>query len=37
MESGPGNKGAFFAVTISNDVFALDETTANTVWTYHPR
>jgi outer membrane protein assembly factor BamB len=35
LENGPGGKGAFFAVTTSNDVFALDEAKGNTVWTYH--
>ena len=33
VEKGPGGKGVFFAVTTSNDVFALDETTGATVWT----
>jgi hypothetical protein len=33
LENGPGGKGLFFAVTTSNDVFALDEMTGATVWT----
>jgi hypothetical protein len=32
LQSGPGGKGVFFAVTNNNDVFALDETTGATVW-----
>jgi hypothetical protein len=32
LANGPGGKGAFFAVTNANDVFALDETTGATVW-----
>jgi hypothetical protein len=32
LESGPSGKGVFFAVTTSNNVFALDETSGNTVW-----
>lgn len=35
MENGPDGKGAFFAVTTSNDVFALDEVNGATVWTYN--
>ncbi|HET9953664.1 MAG TPA: hypothetical protein VFQ61_04135 [Polyangiaceae bacterium] len=30
---GPGGKGAFFAATTGNDVFALDATTGATLWT----
>jgi hypothetical protein len=33
LENGPHGKGAFFAVTAGNDVFALDETTGAVVWT----
>jgi len=33
LENGPGGKGAFFAVTNTNDAFALDETTGAVVWT----
>jgi hypothetical protein len=32
LENGPGGKGVFFAVTTSNDVYALDETTGALVW-----
>jgi hypothetical protein len=32
LENGPMNKGVFFAVTLSNTVYALDETTGATVW-----
>jgi hypothetical protein len=32
LENGPGGTGAFFAVTIGNDVFALDETTGAVLW-----
>jgi hypothetical protein len=32
MENGPGNKGAFFAVTQNGNVYALDETTGATLW-----
>ncbi len=35
LESGPNNKGAFFAVTTGNDVFALDETTGAQVWKHN--
>jgi hypothetical protein len=35
LENGPGGKGAFFAVTSSNDVFALDETTGAVLWMKH--
>jgi len=35
LENGPGGKGVFFAVTTSNDVIALDETTGATVWTHN--
>ena len=35
LESGPGGKGLFFAVTSGNDVFALDETTGAIVWTHN--
>jgi len=33
MADGPGHHGAFFAVTTGNDVFALDESTGDTIWT----
>jgi hypothetical protein len=33
MDNGPGNKGAFFAATMNNDVAAYDETTGATIWT----
>jgi hypothetical protein len=32
VESGPGGKGAFYVVTESNDVYALDETSGAVVW-----
>jgi hypothetical protein len=32
LENGPGGKGAFFAVTLSDNVYALDETTGAVVW-----
>jgi hypothetical protein len=32
MADGPNGKGAFFAVTTSNMVYALDETTGATIW-----
>jgi hypothetical protein len=32
MQNGPNGKGAFFAVTTSNVVYALDETTGATIW-----
>jgi hypothetical protein len=32
-ENGPGNRGAFFAATINNDVIAFDEATGQTLWT----
>jgi hypothetical protein len=32
LENGPNNKGVFFAVTQSDVVYALDETTGATVW-----
>jgi hypothetical protein len=32
FENGPGGKGVFIAVTTSNDVIALDETTGSVVW-----
>ena len=32
MENGPGGKGAFFAVTLSDMVYALDETTGAVLW-----
>jgi hypothetical protein len=35
LENGPGGKGAFFAVTTGNDVYALDETTGGTTWMKH--
>jgi hypothetical protein len=35
MENGPGGKGAFFAVTTGNDVYALDETTGAVVWMHN--
>jgi hypothetical protein len=33
LEHGPGGNGVFFAVTVNNDVIALDETTGATIWT----
>jgi hypothetical protein len=33
LDKGPGGKGIFIAVTVNNDVFALDETDGHTVWT----
>jgi hypothetical protein len=33
LENGPGGKGVFIAVTTSNNVFALDETSGAVVWT----
>ena len=33
MQNGPNGKGAFFTVTDSNNVLALDETTGATIWT----
>ena len=33
FENGPGGKGIFIAVTIGNDVIAMDETTGAVVWT----
>jgi hypothetical protein len=33
LEQGPGGRGLIFAVTTSNDVHALDETTGAIVWT----
>ncbi|HEX4339544.1 MAG TPA: hypothetical protein VH062_26740 [Polyangiaceae bacterium] len=33
LEQGPGGKGVFYAVTTTNDVYALDETTGAVVWT----
>ncbi|HMC94289.1 MAG TPA: hypothetical protein VKO16_05905, partial [Polyangia bacterium] len=35
LPNGPSGKGAFFAVTTGNDVYALDETTGATVWTHN--
>lgn len=35
LENGPGGKGVFFAVTTSNDVIALDETSGEVVWMRH--
>jgi outer membrane protein assembly factor BamB len=35
MEQGPGNKGAFIVVTMSNNVYAIDETTGMTVWMHN--
>lgn len=35
LPNGPNGKGAFFAVTTGNDVYALDETTGATVWTHN--
>ncbi len=35
LENGPGGKGVFFAVTTTNDVYALDETTGAVVWTHN--
>src|SRR5262245_18757336 len=32
IENGPGGQGAFIAVTLGNDVVALDETTGATLW-----
>jgi hypothetical protein len=32
LKDGPAGKGAFFAVTTGNDVFALDETTGAVLW-----
>jgi hypothetical protein len=32
MQNGPNGKGAFFTVTDSNTVLALDETTGTTIW-----
>jgi hypothetical protein len=32
VENGPGGKGAFFAATTSNTVYALDETTGAVLW-----
>jgi hypothetical protein len=32
LEDGPANKGAFFAATTANTVYALDETTGAVVW-----
>src|SRR5204863_1136289 len=32
LANGPGGKGVFFAVTTSNMVYALDETTGAIVW-----
>src|SRR6185312_3604173 len=32
MQNGPNGKGAFFTVTDSNTVYALDETTGATIW-----
>jgi hypothetical protein len=34
MSNGPGGKGVFFAVTLGNMVYALDETTGATVWSH---
>jgi hypothetical protein len=33
MSNGPGNKGAFFAVSTNNNVYAIDETTGAIIWT----
>jgi hypothetical protein len=33
LEHGPSDKGVFFAVTTSNDVFAIDEQSGAKVWT----
>lgn len=33
MSNGPNNKGAFFAVSTNNNVYALDETTGAIIWT----
>jgi hypothetical protein len=33
IADGPGHKGTFFAVTTSNDVLAIDETTGANLWT----
>jgi hypothetical protein len=32
LENGPGGKGVFFAVTLGDMVYALDETTGSVVW-----
>jgi hypothetical protein len=32
LENGPGGKGVFFAVTLGDVVYALDETTGTVVW-----
>ena len=33
MSNGPNNKGAFFAVSTNNNVYAIDETTGAIIWT----
>lgn len=33
MSNGPNNKGAFFAVSTNNNVYAIDETTGAILWT----
>jgi hypothetical protein len=35
MENGPGAKGAFFVATVSNNVYALDETTGARLWMHN--
>jgi outer membrane protein assembly factor BamB len=35
MENGPKGKGAFFAATTNNNVYALDETTGATLWMHN--
>jgi hypothetical protein len=34
ITNGPGGKGAFFAATADNNVFALDEVSGKILWTY---
>jgi len=34
ITNGPGGKGAFFAATTDNNVFALDEVSGQILWTY---
>jgi hypothetical protein len=35
MENGPGGKGAFFVATLSNNVYAFDETTGAVLWMHN--
>jgi hypothetical protein len=35
IENGPAGKGAFFAVTTTNNVYALDETTGGIAWMHN--